>query len=623
MAVEIEVREFTISTGTGNIDFTGFGFQPKACMFFYSSNATDNADSSTSDGKVRSIGMCDGTREWAMCSASEDNQANADVGRRSTTSGCILRADEGSGSQGLLGKATFVSFLSDGVRVNRTTAFTSPTSPLVRVVAFGGSDVSVYGDIFNPNDTLNGTTSTTAVGFEADLLMTSMINNHVDSDGNSNNDDDSFSVGWAVNPDRQAANNTFSIMAGARDAPTAMETAHMISNNRCCTSVRDNATDAGIEITAWSSNGFTATTRDKAFFSDGRFFFLALKLGGSDAKIYTVNTDCRTTTGDQVNTAAGFLPIFMMDIMISTDTAVNTLLTSGSASSMGFGFADGTRQMCQSEYDDDARSTSECKAKKRNTKFFSVETMTGTVLTEGTLKTFDTNGFTVNFSTTSSPAKRACYLAIGDVAGATTLTKTFTMDIVIEKELTKTFTMDVVIQKELTKTFTIDVVLTGGSTVTKTFTIDTVIQKPSLTKTFTIDVIIQKPSLTKTFTIDTILLKELTKTFTMDVVIQKPSLTKTFTMDVIIQEASLTKTFTIDTVLQKEITKTFTIDVVIKALSVTKTFTMDVVISLTAPVIITKAYSLFMNKLTHVLHIGELTHTNFLNSKSHRVYLRE
>ncbi len=203
------------------------------------------------------------------------------------------------------------------------------------------------------------------------------------------------------------------------------------------------------------------------------------------------------------------------------------------------------------------------------------------------------------------------------------LTKTFTIDTVIQKELTKTFTIDVIIQKELTKTFTIDVVLTGGATATKTFTIDTVIQKPSLTKTFTIDVIIQKPSLTKTFTIDTVLQKELTKTFTIDVVIQKPSLTKTFTMDVIIQEASLTKTFTMDTILQKEITKTFTIDVVIKALSVTKTFTIDVVISLVAPVIITKVYSLFMNKLTHILHIGELTHTNFLNSKSHRVYLRE
>ncbi len=203
------------------------------------------------------------------------------------------------------------------------------------------------------------------------------------------------------------------------------------------------------------------------------------------------------------------------------------------------------------------------------------------------------------------------------------LTKTFTIDVVIQKELTKTFTIDVVLQKELTKTFTIDVVIIGGSTFTKTFTMDVVIQKPSLTKTFTIDVVIQKASLTKTFTMDVVIQKEVIKTFTIDVVIQKQSLTKTFTIDVVIQKASLTKTFTMDVVIQKELTKTFTIDVVIKALSLTKTFTMDVVISLTVPAIITKVYSLFMNKLTHVLHIGELTHTNFLNSKSHRVYLRE
>jgi len=69
MTVLIEVREFTLPTGTQTAhSLGGFGFQPKAVVFCYSGNDTDNTDSTTANGVVIGFGCCDGTREWAVAS---------------------------------------------------------------------------------------------------------------------------------------------------------------------------------------------------------------------------------------------------------------------------------------------------------------------------------------------------------------------------------------------------------------------------------------------------------------------------------------------------------------------------------------------------------------------------
>src|SRR3990167_1824579 len=416
MAVSIEVREFTIPAGTGNVDFTGFSFQPKACLFFLTGNASQNADSASADGMRLAIGMCDGTRQWAMCTGEEDAQATSDVGRRSTTTGCILWADEGGGSQIVQGKATFVSFLATGVQVNRLPAFRSTASPLLKIVAFGGTDVSVFGDLVAPSTTLGGTVTVTP-GFEADVVIAAMIGKHTDADGNTENDDHSWSLGWAVNPDRQATNNQFCHAGCAQDGQAASQSDMSIHTNRCAVSRQDDAVDPGAEITAFDATTFTVTTRDEAALANDRVGFLALNLGGANANVFSVNQDMPTATGSQSQAGTTFTPIFLLGLAIGDNRAFNTWAAADAQnSSVGVLLADGTRTFAAAAWTDDAADPSNCACRIRDTHVWSLDNQAGILISEASFTSFNANGWTFDFTTKDAVAEKAVYLAIGDVA---------------------------------------------------------------------------------------------------------------------------------------------------------------------------------------------------------------
>ena len=154
-----------------------------------------------------------------------------------------------------------------------------------------------------------------------------------------------------------------------------------------------------------------------------------------------------------------------------------------------------------------------------------------------------------------------------------TFTDTFTIDAILQDTFTDTFTIDTILQKVFTDTFTIDAHLTVSGAITKTFTIDVILQD-TFTDTFTIDTHLVK-QFTDTFTIDAILQDTFTDTFTIDTILQKV-FTDTFTIDTILQN-TFTDTFTIDTILQKVFTDTFTIDTILQKVF-TNTFTIDTIL---------------------------------------------
>ena len=580
---KIEVREFTLTTGTGTIDFTGFGFQPTACLFIFTQNASQNADSASADGMGRMLGMCDGTRQWAMYSGAEDAQGTSDTGRRSTTTGCILNVDNGNGSQTVLGKAEFDSFLSDGVRLNRTTAFTSPTSSLVRVIAFGGSAVQVYGDIFDPSNTINTSASTTAPNFEPDLLITGMIGNHMDVDGSAENDDDSFSMGWAVNPDRQASNNQFCIAHSSSDGQASAVTNHAVFNNRCCVSRQNDATDTGIEITSFDTNGFTATTRDASAGADDRFFYLALRMGGDSARVFSVNQDTPSATGSQSQTGTTFEPIFLLGEVIGDDRAFNTW-SNGDVdnSSIGIGLTDDTRTHSLTAWNDHGADPTNTASRIRDTHFHSLDDQGGVLLSEATFTSFNSDGWTLDF-TTASAVQKSVYLAIGECVFEETFDKTFTVDAIILAEQTFNFTVDGIILDSPEKVFLVDGLV--QDTFTEDFTVDGLIQILDQEETFTVDAL---PQLTQTetftvdafpqatqifdFTVDAFPQATQTETFTIDAFVQLTQ-TETFTVDAFPQ-ATQTETFTVDAFLLAEQIFNFTVDVLLQG-EVTKFFLID------------------------------------------------
>jgi len=405
--VQIATGRFTVTGGTGNQAITGVGFQPKAYVLIYTKNATDDADS-TGTGSILSIGMADGTTQFCMASGSENAQGAADVGRRGFSDE-VLCTHDAQTDQTVQGEANHVSMDVDGFTINKAVAFTAPASPLVHYIAFGGDGISVDVGTVDLNDTQDALVDVTAPGFEPDLVLASYIGVFLDATGDGNNDDHSFSLGWAVNPARQAANNQYSMMVASADSADPTETISRFDNVRAGTSYRDDAIDASFEIGSFDASGFSVTTRLTAATTSEIMGYLAINLGPSP-KVYSVARTARTSTGNDVESSAGFQPIFLLGMGSAVVTAANT---NTNGASMAIGITDGTDTFAIMQYDEDNNTTSDTANRVTNTQFMSANLHTGAISWEATFTSFDSGGWTINYGDAAGSAYQNAFLAIG------------------------------------------------------------------------------------------------------------------------------------------------------------------------------------------------------------------
>lgn len=118
----------------------------------------------------------------------------------------------------------------------------------------------------------------------------------------------------------------------------------------------------------------------------------------------------------------------------------------------------------------------------------------------------------------------------GRIIPDSTITKIFTVDVVLVNRNTKTFTTAVVLVKRETKTWSLDIVL--KQTITKISICNAILKKTSEktyaisailvnheTKTFVVGAQLKILSIKKTFTCDSILVKQATKIFVIDAVL--------------------------------------------------------------------------------------------------------
>ena len=413
--IEIKVGTFTVNSGTGTQSISGVGFQPKAYILFYTKN--DTADTvSNGRGSILSIGMTDGTNQFCMASGSEDNQGTTDVGRRGF-SDVVLATHDAHADQLVEGAAGHVSMDSDGFTITITTPFSAPAYPIVRYIAFGGDDLLVTAGTVDLADTVDTSVDVNAPGFEPDVIITSFIGHFLDVDGDTNNDGHSFSLGWAVNPARQASNNTHSMMVASRDNQTSSHTISRFDNTRAGTSYRDGAIDASYDIGNFDSSGFSVTTRLAAAAANEIMGYLALKLG-SDPNVYSTARTARTAVGDDVESGAGFEPIFLLAVGGGAATGVNTNTNGGS---MAIGITDGTDTYAIMQHDENGISPSNTHNRVTNTQFMSANSPAGGIDWESTFEAFNADGWTINCGDAASAAYRNGFLAIG-AGGPTMLT---------------------------------------------------------------------------------------------------------------------------------------------------------------------------------------------------------
>ena len=165
MSVDIAIVDSALDTSTGDIDFTKSGFgTPKAALFF-ATYATANGTAVADAGLM--IAAASGTSNQSAHFVSDEDGQNPTDTHRDNDAAVANHTTPGSSAQD--GLADFVSFITDGVRINVSNAFASAYK--MKVILFGGDDLSAHVGQVDLEDTGNNTINVTAPGFDADVVI--------------------------------------------------------------------------------------------------------------------------------------------------------------------------------------------------------------------------------------------------------------------------------------------------------------------------------------------------------------------------------------------------------------------------------------------------------------------
>lgn len=172
------------------------------------------------------------------------------------------------------------------------------------------------------------------------------------------------------------------------------------------------ATTYKITASAFDSSGFTLTA-DTA--NSDKVFYLALELPNQD-DAHVLFLDSATSTGNSSTTGAGFQPDFLM-LLQTMCTAANTNTTTGY---IGVGLADGTAEASVNACDLFNAGVTDTQSTRDASNILNLDFDDGTDDALASLNSFDSDGFTLNYSDASGTARKMLAICIGDSAAGGT-----------------------------------------------------------------------------------------------------------------------------------------------------------------------------------------------------------
>ena len=331
------VQSAAPTSNGGTQDFTSSGFGTPVCAMFFGSYGTANG--TVVDHAGLWIGFSDFTNERTIAHVAEDAQADTDTaGIVDTSSALITLLNTDQSTDGTADATT----ITDGVRL--TWADAPPAAYLITAVLFNSSAISgcAVGSIAN-SATENNAVSVTGLAFQPDLILAFSQNNITGART-------SFGMGLNDGSIVQRAGGQNSQSASATtDVSSALFTTRLTINPL-------SATPSSPELTAFTSDGFTLTTRDGS--SANTTLYMAMKLAtGISAKLLTCASP--TATGAHSCTGAGFTP--QAGIMLHTSApAVDTFYsTGGNPEIYGLSAFTGSAAYSATIFDDDGVATSD------------------------------------------------------------------------------------------------------------------------------------------------------------------------------------------------------------------------------------------------------------------------
>jgi hypothetical protein len=435
--VTVAVTQVACSGSTGNQDITTAdlgGDTPVAAFFmvtYCEVNGTEVVDA------VFGMGAATGSsNRWAMCVGDRNGQDPTDSNRRGATDECVMVIYPGNGA--INGEADFVSFITNGVRINWGAA--TDDNYLLTVVLFAGTDVSAQADVFAMPAASGNTIDVNTVGFEPDLLLTACFGaTFIDSATLGYH----HSHGLVLN---KVADEQYSWTYRSETAAATSAIAGQISTSYGIGQVGGTGayTWAG-EFGSFDANGFSCTTRVGGSASD-EVGFLALAFDGAvDFEGGIIDTP--VAGGNQSIADPAFTPQYVhvgMTYFQSIDSADAT----ADAGSYGVSSFDDDDEYSNSAQIEDNSPASDTQS-MTDDQCVNLPQDDGSTGFTATFVSFDANGWTWNFGDTLGTARKWWYLAIEECAAATTTSTTTTLTTSTTTTLTTTTTVTLAITRRI------------------------------------------------------------------------------------------------------------------------------------------------------------------------------
>lgn len=303
----------------------------------------------------------------------------------------------GSGTSSATNAFDFVKRGQYGFQVNFATNLNGQIYPYLAM-----RNVSKKVGYFDLN-TSTGNQAITGVGFPPKivLLFTSAANNTEGWVA-----DAYFSFGAAVSSSKR-----FSHAQYDDDNQNNAISRRYYSDSHVYTEITDSGVIAQADLQSMDSDGFTIDV-ETAPGAARRILYVAI--GGSNLQADVGRKSTKTSTGTQAYTGVGFLPKMLMTIANDLSSGSLDTVSNDCEFSMGW-TTGGTDQQYTLGVSENNAGTMNTGRRLSTTKCLGTTAPSDetSVTTEASLTSFDTDGFTLNFSTANATAREFHYIALG------------------------------------------------------------------------------------------------------------------------------------------------------------------------------------------------------------------
>ena len=385
-------------SSTLDLEVSGFGEPTAAILFLSDANTTNNPQVHNSI----SVGFWTASAQRAIGYFSRDNISDGQSSRQQKT-GVVFAKPTASISGGT----------TTAVRFFEATVAVAPGGNGIRLtVSYSDSGVSRYVTAILIKGTLNvgvvdvnlgtGTSAidVTSLGFRPDLLFAigtgaasdTLLTHGIASIGFAHNDGTTTTQGF--------------VGVWSEDNVATTDTGAYVGASHIGGQVFNGTATWLASVSDFDANGFSITPSANA--GSDVLYILALELAdANDAYVGVV--DSKTTTGTQAYTGTGFTPQ-VVGLLQTRCTATGTVARTNS---LAIGATDGTRSRVVSARDQDAVTTSSSDSESADSVIL-IRNGDGTDDAAAAYSSFDSDGWTLNYSDGSASVRKMLAFAIGD-----------------------------------------------------------------------------------------------------------------------------------------------------------------------------------------------------------------